>query len=158
MLSIRSFFHWVVRASALLGLCGLMLLLGCSNRDPRLGKIVPVHGKVTLDNQPLTGGGVLFHAVVEKNTEGPISVPLGAKLEDDGSYSLRAPEGKYRVQLDRGDKSDKKQWARLPRKYSSLNSPLVVDVGEDKPEGGYDLKLSASDKQKVDAKRRPTRK
>lgn len=158
MCSIHSVFAAGARVSAILGCCGFLLLLGCSNRDPRLGKIVPVQGKVTLDNQPLTGGGVILHAVVEKNPDAAISVPLSAKLEEDGSYSLRVPEGKYRVQLDRGDKADKKFWSRLARKYTSPGSPLVLDVEENKPEGGYDLKLKSSDKKSVDTKRRPGKK
>ena len=127
--------------------CGLLNLAGC-NKGQSLGNIVPVQGKVTLDGKPLTGGGVIFHAVVEKDTNAPISVPLGAPLQDDGAYKLRVPAGKYRVQLDRGAKGDKKVWSQIGQKYTSAKSPLVIDVEEDKPEGGYDVRLLSTGQQR----------
>ncbi len=127
--------------------CGLLFLAGC-NSGPPVGKLVPVEGKVTLDDKPLTGGGIIFHAVVEKGTDAPVLRPVGAQLQDDGSYKVRLPVGKYRIQLDRGDKGDKKVWSLVGQKYRRADSTLVIEVAEDKPEGSYDLKLRSSAKQR----------
>lgn len=101
-----------------------------------------------LGDKPLTGGGVQFHSVVEKGSNEPISIPLGAKLEEDGSYSLKVPVGRYRVELGRGDNADKQLWSQLAPKYMSPKSPLLVEVTEDKPSGGYDLKITPGVQQK----------
>jgi hypothetical protein len=128
------------------------MLAGCS--DPR-GKRVTVTGKVTLDGQPLTGGAVYFHPIHDKDAP-PLPEPPApsvSELGDDGSYTLRtqgkagAPLGKYRVQLEPGDKSDLKLWSQLPRQYTMRNSSLLVEVVENKPEAGYDLQLSSKDRQ-----------
>jgi len=129
--------------------CGLLLAMGC--KGPSRGKQVPVQGKVTLDGKPLTGGGVIFHPIPEKDTPmTPIGLlPSMGPIQDDGSYTLRTegragvPLGKYRVQLDMGSKADKKQWSLLAPVYMTLQSPLVIEVVEGKPEGGYDLNLSS---------------
>jgi hypothetical protein len=143
-------FSSIARAGAVVGGCALLLVVGCKHSKP-LPKIVPVQGKVTLDGQPLTGGGVLFHSF-EKS--GDVLVPRGAKLEDDGSYSIKLPLGKYRAQVDPGTKSDRQQWARIPQKYTGDRSPLIIEVTEDKPEGSYDIKLQSAGSQPKGQQRR----
>jgi hypothetical protein len=119
-----------------------------------------VAGKATLDGEPLTGGAVFFHPIPEKGK--PMS-PMGfvssvCELGDDGSFTLRtagksgAPPGKYRVRLESGEKSDRQQWAKLPRQYLKVTSPLEVEVVENKSEG-YDLNLSSKDRRQADPKK-----
>ncbi len=154
------------RIGAALCCCGLLLAAGC--KGPSRGKQVLVQGKVTLDGKPLTGGGVIFHPIPDKDTPvTPIGLlPSMGPLQDDGSYTLRTegragvPLGRYRVQLDKGAKADKKQWSQLATIYTTLQSPLVIEVTEDKPEGSYDLKLSSRERpsanQRVAGARPPT--
>jgi hypothetical protein len=122
--------------------CGLLILAGCSES---LGKLVPVQGKVVLaDGKPLPGGHVTFF-LIERDPKTPSLTPEG-KIEADGSYvlytkgQLGAPPGKYRVVLLRG--SDRKAWSKIAPQYSNQKkSPLELEVVDNKPEGGYDLKL-----------------
>lgn len=146
----RSRMSSTARVGAVVFCCGLLILVGCKQSKP-LPKIMPVQGKVTLDGEPLTGGGVLFHSYEKK---GDVLVPRGAKLEDDGSFSIKLPLGKYRAQVDPGTKSDRKQWARIPQKYTQDKSPLTIEVAEDKPEGSYDLKIPSGASQPKGQKRR----
>lgn len=148
----RSRLSSIARIGAVTCGCALLIVAGCRKKGVYVGKLVPVHGKVTLNDQPLTGGGLIFHPFSEKgpnskqgkDKNAEVLLPKGVPLQDDGSFSLQAPVGKYRVQLDKGEKSDPRQWSQLPRKYTQVMSPLVVEVREDKPEGGYDLKLSST--------------
>jgi hypothetical protein len=114
-----------------------------------------VTGKVTLDGQPLTGGAVYFHPILDKDAPSLPQPPMPSvsELGDDGSYTLcterkaGAPLGKYRVQLEPGDQAERKLWSQLPGQYTLRISSLVVEVVENKPEGGYDLPLSSKDRQ-----------
>jgi hypothetical protein len=142
--------------------CGLLMLAGCSNSEESPGKLVPVQGKITLsDGTPLPGGRVLFFASDrDPNAPPPASPERNApaspdrdtptsvgQVQEDGSYTLStkghpgAPLGKYRVVLARGA-ADRKAWSRVPTQYvNPRKSPLEVEVADNKPEGGYDLKL-----------------
>jgi len=81
------------------------------------------------------------------NGDAKASTPTpGGPIGEDGFYTLftegtpGAPPGKYRAVLVRG--SDRQAWFAVPSQYQSpKNSPLEVEVTEDKPAGGYDLKL-----------------
>ena len=151
------------RVGAAIGCCGLLLLAGCS-RDPlaERGKRVTVTGKVTLDGQPLTGGAVFFYPIFDKDNHLPSQGDLLSsvcELGDDGSFTLRtagkpgAPLGKYRVKLEAGEKSDRQQWAKLPGPFRRSNSPLEVEVVENKSEG-YDLNLSSKDRPRINRMKR----
>ena len=127
------------------GCCGLLMLAGCSKSEPSLGKLVPVQGKITLaDGTPLAGGHMIFIPInSDPNAPSPTS---DGNIQADGAYTLftkgqpGVPLGKYRVGLSRG--ADKKTWTRVaPQYFNHENSPLEVEVVENKPEGGYDLKL-----------------
>jgi hypothetical protein len=113
-----------------------------------------VQGKVTLDGQPLTAGSVHFVQILQADENLPPNASLASisELGNDGSFNLHTPVGKYRVRLESGDKSDSAQWARLPGLYTKFDSPLVVEVVENKPEGGYDIQLSSKDKPKRNLK------
>jgi hypothetical protein len=135
----------MVPIRAVLGCCVLLILVGCGSKEPSLGKLVPVEGKVTLaTGNPLTLGSLSF-VPLDRDPNLPGATSDG-RINREGTYKLftnnkpGAPLGKYRVVLVRG--TDKKGWARVPRRYySEEKSPLEVEVVEDKPEGGYDLKV-----------------
>ncbi len=117
----------------------LLTLVGCG---PSLGTLVPVEGKVTMNGIPLPDGAVMFVPLDGDQKGIVISGPIGA----DGSYTLStngkpgAPLGKYRAVVNPGE--DKKAWLHVGAIYSNdKKSPLEVEVVENKPAGGYDLKL-----------------
>jgi hypothetical protein len=103
-----------------------------------------VQGKIKLDNgNPLPDGVVRFTPL--DRDPNPASA---ATIEADGSYTLStrgkpgAPEGKYRVVFTRGANTE--AWSRVPNKYFQIrSSPLEVEVVENKPQGGYDLKVQS---------------
>jgi hypothetical protein len=113
-----------------------------------------VQGKVTLDGQPLTGGGVQFFHILQADENLPpnASLTFVSELGDDGSFKLDTPVGRYRVRFVQGDKADQGQWGKVPGPYQERVSPLVVEVVENKPEGGYDIQLSSKEKPKVNMK------
>lgn len=125
--------------------CGLLVPASCSSDSSQSwGKLVPVEGKITFGSgKPLTDGNVVF-VPLEKGENSP-PAPRGS-IGEDGSYRLftkgkpGAPLGKYRAMLQAG--TNRKTWSRVPSKYlSQKDSPLEVEIVEDKPEGGYDLKM-----------------
>jgi hypothetical protein len=107
------------------------------------------------DGKPLTGGYIIFIPIesipkprkdTAPTSEEELPLSPGGKIEEDGSYTISTsgkpgvPPGTYRVVLDRG--ANRKVFAKVPRKYTlPRQSPLEVEVVENKPEGGYDLKL-----------------
>ena len=121
--------------------CGLLILAGCGSRV----KVVPVEGKLTLtDGQPSPSGHVVF-APIEMDPNVPRSLAPEGIIRKDGSYTLfwngkpGAPVGKYRVVFQG---SLDKRWSVIPAEYfNPEKSPLEVEVVENKPEGGYDLKV-----------------
>jgi hypothetical protein len=152
----------VAGVGAVIGSFGLLLLAGCGDPIDARGKRVTVAGKVTVDGQPLTGGTVFFDPIAEKDkpVKNPNAfVPSVSELGDDGSFNLSTakksgvPLGRYRVRFEDADNSDPQLWAKVPRLYLRLNSPLEVEVVENKPEG-YDLNLSSKDRRKVDRNKR----
>jgi hypothetical protein len=138
----------VVLLGAAAGCCGLLVLAGCSS-DPR-GKLYPVTGKITLpDGTPCPKGNVTF-IPLEADPKAPSFPASEGAIREDGSYTLSTkgkpgvPAGKYRVVLSSGRerRALAKAWSVVPLKYTSeAKSPLEVEVAENKPEGGYDLKL-----------------
>jgi hypothetical protein len=73
--------------------------VGCQGRDPNLPDLVPVTGRVTLDDKPLAHASVSF--VPTGSTQGTGS---GAVTDAEGKYELRtahdgigAPVGEYKV-------------------------------------------------------------
>jgi len=122
---------WLVSGAALTG-CG-----------PALGPCVPVQGKVTLGVNPLVGGTISF---IPLEDEAGRPRPEGA-VDHQGRYALRtagregAPLGKYRAIVTTSGE-DKAQDNQFDSRYSHpQQSPLVLEVTEDAPEGTYDLQL-----------------
>jgi hypothetical protein len=143
-------------------LAGVILVLawggGCG--DPSdLGHVVPVSGRVTLDNEPVTArsGTVVFVPDAEKGNQGLIR-PAG-NVDGGGTYTLftrgrkGAPAGWYKVvvtataPLDPVTTSTRRDHPRprilVPQKYGDAGkTDLSIEVVEKPGPGAYDLKLT----------------
>jgi hypothetical protein len=123
------------------------LLTGCG---PTL---VPVSGKVTLDNKPLTTGTVTLKPDKEKGNAAKVE-PIG-KIADDGTYTIEtngqpgAPLGAYKVVIfaQGPPKDPKNPYSELTplinKKYNQeattdQNITVVTNPAAD----AYDLKLT----------------
>ena len=105
-----------------------MLLVGCGKGGP---KVVPVSGRVTLDQQPLANADIMFY-------HDSSDVESSGRTDEQGNYSLSvmqdkrrgAAVGTHRVrisQIERGAKIVD----RVPRQYNKA-SKLTFTV----PDGG----------------------
>ena len=83
-----------IRFSAVLAI-GLMVLTlaGCDSMFVSKTKVVPVSGRITLDDEPLAHAKVLFVPVVEKNQDNLLNVV---------SYGVTDEMGGFILQLDAG--------------------------------------------------------
>jgi hypothetical protein len=128
----------VVLLNGVLACCVLAAPAGCGGRPT--AKMVPVRGKATLNGKPLADGMVTF---IPTGGDGNDPLPEG-KIEPGGFYTLTtrgsegAPVGSYRAVIELDDKAT----ASLmhPDFANPKKSPLLIEVAENKPEGGYDLK------------------
>jgi hypothetical protein len=135
-----------------------LLVLGCFDNSG-VGKTVPVKGRVTINDEPLSAESatVLFKPDKSKGNASPFE-PTG-KVEKDGSYSLvtkgkrGAPPGWYRVIVTATDSrpepaKDPKRGhphprSLVPAKYGQeKTSNLSIEVVESPAQGSYDLKLN----------------
>jgi hypothetical protein len=131
-------------------LCGSIgTLIGCGDST---SKLVQVAGKVTVDGQPLTTGGVSFRP--EKGNAG--SQEPGGEIDEDGTYRLftagkeGAPPGRYRVLVVAVEPIDPKSKFPYGKRKSYVNhkydnpktTDLIIEVTPSAPPGAYDLKLT----------------
>jgi len=133
--------------------CALLLGAGCSgSKGP---KLVPVSGKVTLNNQPLPGGVVNFHPDSSKGNTGKHHA-VGT-IDSSGTYKLTtdgkegAPPGHYKVTVATevppgANVKPGEMPPKLPAistKYKILEqTPLSIEVVESPAAGAYDLKVT----------------
>lgn len=138
----------VTRALPLLFLLGLLPLGGCGGS--KLPPLVPVKGKVTVNDKPLAGGSVTLQSLdPQKAKELPPSI---GQISESGDYEIRtegkegAPEGKYRAVVNPSmmpAPGTKKMEFPFDQKYSNLNtSTLALEVVPNAAPGAYDLKLT----------------
>jgi hypothetical protein len=127
-------------------------LVGCGKDAAPGEKLIPVAGTVTLNGQPLTTGGVTFHADVAKgnNTQ---HLPAGV-LDAAGKYKLLtaaregAPPGWYKVAVSAQAPADAKNPYAPPRhlihpKFGDpKTSGLTVQVVENPASGAYDFTVT----------------
>jgi hypothetical protein len=134
-----------------------VFLAGCNKGGS--SNTVPVEGKVTLDNKPLTSGTVYF-LKEGKGSDPPATVAFG-DINSEGVYTVKtqgkpgAPTGHYKVTVSAAPPAGQDPGAMvgggkppppgggappvspIPRKYGEASStPLTVDVP-----GNYDLAL-----------------
>ena len=131
---------------------GLLLLLPLLATGCGVGPPVPVSGKVTIDNKPLTTGLVTYRPDRNKGNNA-IAEPHGT-IGDDGTYTLEtdgkpgAPPGAYKVVVTAmaKPKDPKDIYAigasLVNKKYTNeATTPFDVTVTANAPAGTYDLKL-----------------
>ncbi len=92
-----------------------LTLVGCTESDPELAKLVPVSGTVTLDDKPLSGATVLFS-------------PRG-QTPGTGAFGSTDAEGKYTL------KHRSNQPGIQPGEYTVSFSKMAMPDGSPIPEG-----------------------
>jgi hypothetical protein len=137
--------------------CGITLALitaGCSNQDP---KLVAVEGKVTMGNEPVTRGYVIFTPDHKKGNDSK-EEPRG-NINEDGTYRLMthvkegvAP-GWYKVAVSAAKQIDPKNpyftdWLIDPRFNDATTSKIQFEVVKDPAPGRYDIKVEPPPKKK----------
>ncbi len=139
--------------------CAFALFLGCGEKPV---KLVPVHGKVLVEDQAVKSGTVSFRPDFKRGNE-TMEQPAG-KLREDGSFELfstgraGAPPGWYRV-LVMADNFQVVQpppspvWPDYPEgylpktlvheRYLYFNqTDIMVEVKEDPQQEDYVLRLN----------------
>jgi hypothetical protein len=138
-------------AVLLLAVCSLTLASSCGrSRVPQEVKgklpVFPVHGKATLNGEPLSGAFLTFFPV-DGFPEGTPNIPPRARTGADGAFSLStyglvdgAPTGRYRVTASwKGNDSEETVTQeqrdelpeKLPSRYQNMRAtPLRAEVQE----------------------------
>ncbi len=123
-------------------------LAGCGSDGP---KLVPVSGKVTIGDKPLSTGSVLFKPDGAKGNTS--TRDIFGHIKEDGTYTLvtgkkeGAPLGWYKVAIQASEPVDPNNVRAAPKslvnkKYTKPEtSGLSVEVVDSPAEGAYDLKL-----------------
>lgn len=137
------------RLWTILCVCGLLNLAGCSD----FPKLYPVSGKVTLDGQPLTGGGLAFVPDTAKGNTAPVDCKC--LIDSQGHYELKsrgvkgsdngkgAPLGRYKVILVANPKDAKVPEINVNARYlKAETTPLSIEVVADPKPDAYDLQLT----------------
>jgi len=136
-----------IRAALLLCTLGLVGALGCSAAP------VPVSGKVTLDNKPLTLGLVSFRP--DKSKGNTYTVEPRGKIGPDGAYTLEtngkpgAPPGVYKVVIiaqgppfNPKDLYSPSKQIINPKYLQEDKTDLRVTVVKNPAPDAYDLKVT----------------
>jgi hypothetical protein len=144
----------------------LAIVLGCATVAPGcgdasgVGKTVPVTGKVTLDDKPLTAAStvILFKPDQARGNTSPFE-PIGT-VNDQGIYRLvtrgkkGAPPGWYKVIVtatESGSTEGKGKAKHRPMPRSLVparyglerTTPVAIEVVDSPAEGAYDVKLTS---------------
>jgi hypothetical protein len=127
--------------------CSLAILFVVGITGCGAASSTPIHGKVTLDGEPVINGTIVF---LSEDTKGP---KAAAAIENE-AYSLsphdKLPVGKYRVEIswqkptgkkvpsaDPGITIDETREA-VPAKFNT-NSTLIADIGSGDSEKNFAL-------------------
>ena len=128
----------------------LSVLAGCSSSPYGALSVVPVSGKVVMEDGTVLSGGVVTFLADDPKV---VSAPVGM-IGPNGIYSLRygdrtgAPTGRYRVMvLSQAPMMDPKAIAKagvaIAAKYQSADkTDLNIEIISSPGAGHYDLKLS----------------
>jgi hypothetical protein len=126
----------------------LCLITGCEEPPPKI-KTWPVQGKVTVDEQPLRMGTILFTPDAAKGNLSKLEAR--GILTADGQYSLRtgelvgAPPGWYRVTIyamDSVDSTKLPEWLADEKYTKAETSGLAAEVVEKPAAGAYDFQVT----------------
>ena len=139
--AVRAHLGWVYFLLLVLG--PMVLVTGCDRKSAVRG--VTVKGKVSVEEQPLTKGTVMF----TPETARPGQVIALSPIDSAGNFELRAnladgvPPGRYKVTFYTGRPGPARGDGPFARKYSSVEeTPFIVEVTEKAEPGAYDFKLT----------------
>jgi hypothetical protein len=125
--------------------CGLLTLAGCGGLE-----LVPVSGKVTLGDKPLTAGAVSFVPDASKGNN--VRVSCMGRIGPNGHYEISsngvtksetgkgAPLGWYKVILIT-TLPGTPEIAVNPKYLDPDKTPLLIEVVDNPKPGHYDIKL-----------------
>jgi hypothetical protein len=146
------------RCRAVFGLWAAVCVIPGCGRDQQPVKLVPVVGKVTVNDRPLAEGSVVFWPDPAKGNRS--TVPATGGIYGEGNYAMYwggnqkgVPPGWYKVVvfpflLPSGERAPKRAPEELPdspvpTQYMELDTtPLSMEVTEGPAEEAYDLKLT----------------
>ncbi|HLW64812.1 MAG TPA: hypothetical protein VKS79_05785 [Gemmataceae bacterium] len=119
----------------------IILCAGCNSGSPK----AKIHGKVTLDGQPVPTGSIAF---IPNDGQGQTA---GAIIKD-GTYEAEVPVGSMRVEIRYGKVVGKRKLydtadsptvdtteEQIPPRYNT-QSEITETISKDKPEINFDLK------------------
>ncbi|HWB12507.1 MAG TPA: hypothetical protein VG826_25000 [Pirellulales bacterium] len=123
------------RASLCQVLCGATMFsaaIGCGPSAPKIPTTYPVHGTVTLNGEPVTGGYVRFEPV-----EAGKGMEADGAVQSDGSYKVRAfagqpgtTPGDYKVFLSSVSRmregEDYPEQLPIPAKYQNKDTSGII--------------------------------
>ena len=131
-----------------LAIIGCLGIAGCDNAPPK-PKMWPVQGIVTVDEQPLRMGTIIFTPDAAKGNSSKLE-PRGI-LAADGRYSVHtgelegAPLGWYRVTIyamDSVDSTKLPEWLANEKYTKAETSGLAVEVVEKPAAKAYDFQVT----------------
>lgn len=113
-----------------------VLLFGCTQQQQVSEDRAPAKGSVTLDGQPLTGGGTVKFQSVDNPR-----IRVSCSLNDKGEFLIAdAPKGKVKMTVVTDPKTFPDQ-TRIPKRYQSLrtsNLEGTIAVGDE----SFEIKLT----------------
>jgi hypothetical protein len=125
-------------------------LTGCGSSTP---PGIPVSGKISLGDKPLTTGTVTFKP--DRDQGNKLKAEPHGEIKEDGTYALEtdgkpgAPPGAYKVTVYAAEASkDPKNMYAVPvmlvhKKFGDeKGTPLKATVAPDAPPGTYDFKVT----------------
>jgi hypothetical protein len=126
----------------------LALAAGCGESKP----LVPVAGRVTVKNQPLASGTVVFYPDPEKGNQEKREPRATIAGDRPGAYRLKtdgrdgAPAGWYKVTVNAlkpvTGAMRPPEWLADPKYTDVKTSGLAVEVRKDAGSGAYDFDLN----------------
>ena len=123
-------------------LSSLLFPLGCGGPPPLTRDYGDVSGKVTLKGEAVKAGSVAFQPMA--------GAPVTAKLQSDGTYSLKGVVGENRVFIS-SDEAEAQGAAAspgqrkeplktvIPPEYGNASSPLKFEVKAGQNKADFDL-------------------
>jgi hypothetical protein len=134
------------------------LFAGCGD-ESGIGKTVPVHGKITLNDKPLTEPSTIILFKPDKAKGNASAYEPAGTVDAQGEYTVStkgkkgAPSGWYKVvvtvrpsRVEHAKTTERQKHTEsslLPPKYGrATTTDLEVEVVESPAPGAYDLKLA----------------
>ena len=114
--------------------------------------LVPVSGTVSVGDQPLSGGRVLFVPDASKGNTAPVG--CSGKIGPDGKFEIYTtnmhngsdggrgvPPGWYKVTFDNSKKTKDLEGKISSDYFNEDKTPLSIEVVSSPPAGAFDFKL-----------------